>query len=189
MAHVNFLAERKFKVNIKDLKGSLNVTNLKRIRLNRLLMVIIAGSALVFMIAFGFIQKMRLDSFLNKTKEVETKVDELKKQLQAGASITIGAKNKEMAISSFERRTSWARVLNNFINYIPKKVWIKSISGGTKNNKMVSINGWAPDQSLVASLTGLLEKMESFSDVKLMSSVVQDKAKSDVNFILQCKLK
>ena len=178
--HINFAPSQKFKLDLETIK---------KFRLTRQNMVVIAGSILCFMILFGGCQKARLVLLESTKARLDAQTEEMKKKADdKGINVSVST-GRMPAIKSFEKRVSWSKVLYDVSSKVPDNIWIISMLG-TAKDLTVKLDGEGPDHPSVAALVNSLSKMPVFSDVTLISSdVIAEKGVNKMKFMIECKLK
>ncbi|MFH1874377.1 MAG: PilN domain-containing protein [Pseudomonadota bacterium] len=189
--HINFFERKSFEFNLKSLKKiQYKDINLQKLKLNRLIMLLVAGGLLFTMLSFGVLQKLRLDYLLGKKIKLDREVSKLRNDDDVGSLSIDGNSSKEDILKSYHQAVKWNVVLAKVIEDIPPQVWLKSVSAQQEQSRMFSLTGEAPNQQIVAALIDSLERSNLFHNVQLISSeMVEDKGSRKLNFKVNCILK
>ena len=189
MSHINFLPKRGFGLNLQQIKDCLNVEHFKTLKLDKLSMMVIVMSLVVFMIFFGIVQKVRLNSLADDKLKLESEVMKLKDRV---GDISLSNSNVQSSVNhDYAGRVKWSDILNKLSIKFPHRVWLNSLDGGFNKNKSIKLIGEAPDQTAVASLINSLNSLNAFMEVTLVSSGKgQDKEnKKTIVFQIEGRLK
>ncbi len=188
--HINFYERSSFEFNIKALKKiQYKDINLQRLKLNRLIMLLVAGGLLFTMLSFGLVQKLRLDYLLGKKATLDRKISKINAGDEQILDIN-GKGSKEDLLKAYHHSIKWSQVLNKVVAEMPPQVWLKGITGQQNNKRIFSLSGEAPDQQIVASLIDSLERTALFHNVRLISSeLIESKEGKKLNFRVNCIVK
>ncbi|MFH1654314.1 MAG: PilN domain-containing protein [Pseudomonadota bacterium] len=182
--HINF-AEH------KDLKSQLmEIVNIREFKLDRRMMLVIAGGCISLMLLFGIVQKLRLSLLQGDVVKNETLNYELKRKATESGIDVNKRGNKEDIFKDFDQRILWSKVLNTLSDNLPQRVWLNSLSATDGKNPKMKATGQTIDQSSLANLLDVLDKSPLFANVKLVKSdTVEKDGKVRLDYDIECSIK
>lgn len=180
--HVNFISHRKL---------NFDLSALKELKLNNMMILLIVGTSLLLMGVFGLVQKFRLDSIMSERTMITQVVDNMKTEL-ASKGVSSSLLGKSTLLSKYNQREDWSATLYQIAESVTDGIWVQSIKcDGAK--RMVEITGESPSQNTVAEFMDALNAMEGFGKVRLQQSSIKGKTQTavegDINFTIQVALK
>lgn len=152
MGHINFLEKKGF--------------DFRRIEFNYLFILLACGAFLFFMIAYGLVQKIKLDRYQNRLAARLSQIEVLQ-----GMKRPIASGETSTSIFSFspEKRIEWSPLLNAVGKKAEEGVWIQSLSG-LSESKTLEMEGGGVHWQAVSRFEKGLEAIGSFGKVSLLSS-------------------
>ncbi len=178
--HINFATKKGLPLDLKALK---------EFRLNRLMMVVIAGGMLSLMLIYGSVQKLRLELLNHEKDRIERQIIDLRQGAPIERSNMTNFAQKDGVLANYDKRIMWADILRKLTNSVTSGVWLEGIKSAADKKSVVTITGQAVDQSAVAEFVRSLQNIPEFKEVRIESSTMAEKdKKTSVAFILECSL-
>lgn len=150
MDHINFLEKKGF--------------DFRTIEFNTIFILIVCAAFLFFMIAYGVVQKIRLDGYQNELAAARSQTEVLQGMRQPSKANG----TPTFSITS-ERRILWAHFLNALSAKRGEAIWIQSLSG-LMESKTMEIEGKGIHWQAVHQFVRALESTSGFQKVSLLSS-------------------
>ncbi len=152
MTHINFLEKRGF--------------DFRRIEFNYLLILVACGALLFSMIAYGLVQKLRLDSLRNQWEAKRSQREAMQGLKQQDLSPETPSSLSSIAP---EKRIIWFPILNGVAAKTNPRVWIQSLSGQT-GSRSIELEGGGAHWQAVSQFEKELKSLGSLGEVSLLSS-------------------
>jgi hypothetical protein len=147
--HINFAPDKKFEFNWK---------NLKRFKLTRVNMIIVAAVVLSIMFFFGIVQKARLAFIQSERVRIDELNNRMQQEAQAkGLSVSQTA-GKTPAIRSYDDRIVWSSLLYSVSDAVSSGIWLGNFEGSAADRSL-KLTGEATDHPTVASFVAQLSKV------------------------------
>jgi Tfp pilus assembly protein PilN len=167
--HINFIEQRRWKTDFLDPRKIF-----QQFQWNRLGLVSMAALVLMFMVSYGMVQKIRLDSLQTKLNTTTASLSQLRAtspslEIPKEVSFYEGIPWEEL-----QNRIQWSKILYQISSDVPSQIRLISIVADLAG---IDLEGEARDQRAVAYWIQTLAQDPICSQVQLLSSQeVQEEA-------------